>query len=405
MTTILSGAQVSPSGDPGPLPPAAVSADTGNIATLGSDNLILVPQQTIWYQRLRAFNALGNPTFECDARTAAIGTSAAGTFALDRWIRGGPGIVASAVQSPVASGNVITLPNTNFGITSKYLRVTLTTQKPTLAATDNLLIYQHVEGPRLRELINDVHSVSILCRGPANFSFGFWMRDSGGTYMLTLLCTLGAVANIWTLITLPNLAVWTPAGTYSLASGTLGYDCGVCLAAGSSQTTTANGVWLNNGGFFGALGQSNFAAQPANAIFDLAYIGHEPGPLATTPQDISFDDNLLACGRYWQKTWDYSMAIANVGNQSGMVRGSITGTQVQINPGATFPIRMAKDPTVTAYSPSTGAAGMVRAIGAGADKAATTSTNVGETGYVLNLSTALAAADSFQWHHVADTGW
>jgi hypothetical protein len=403
MTTILSGSQVSPSGDPGPLPPAAVSADTGNIATLGSDNLISVPQQTIWYQRLRSFNSLGNPTFEVDARTVGAGTSAGNTFALDRWIRAGA-LGVNVFQQPVATGNVIAVPNTNFGITSKYLRFTLTTQKPTLAAGDYIFIQQDVEGPRLRELINDVHSISILCRGPANLAFAVVVRDSTSAYSLCNLCTLGPNPNLWYLITLPNLAIWTPSGTFPLTPGNLGYYFIVCLASGSTFIPPANGSW-QSGNFIGAVGMSNFAAQPVNTIFDIAYVGHEPGALATTPQDLSFDDNLLACGRYWQKTWDYSMAIANVGNQSGMVRGSITGTQVQINPGATFPIRMAKVPTVTAYSPSTGAAGMVRAIGAGADKAATTSTNVGETGYVLNLSTALAAADSFQWHHVADTGW
>jgi hypothetical protein len=318
---------------------------------------------------------------------------------------GGGGLAASAVQIPVSVGNVVPVPNTNFGITSKYLRVTLTTQKPTLAATDSLIVYQFVEGPRLRELINDVHSSSILCRGPANFSFGLWLRDSSSTYTLNLLCTLGPVANQWTMITLPNIAIWTPSGTFPLTSGSVGYLWGICLAAGSSRTGTSNGVWLNSGGlWFGAVGQSNFAAQPVNTLFDLAYVGDEPGAICTTPQDLAFSDNLWACERYWQKTYDYATAVATVINP-GMVSGGAVGTQVQVRGGVSFRQRMAKEPTVTVYSPSaTVTANSVLQIGGG-NVAATATGNVGETGYAVNLSAAPAASANYQWHHVADTGW
>src|SRR5206468_2646259 len=65
----------------------------------------------IWSVRLHSFNALGNPNFEIDQRTAGAGVSAAvGTFALDRWQFTKTGtLVATAKQT---AGTVL-LPGTN----------------------------------------------------------------------------------------------------------------------------------------------------------------------------------------------------------------------------------------------------------------------------------------------------
>src|SRR4029077_8607673 len=61
-------------GPAGPAGPTAVSTDSGNLATLGSDSLLYLPpsavQPTIWSVRLRSFNAVGNPNFEVDQRNA-----------------------------------------------------------------------------------------------------------------------------------------------------------------------------------------------------------------------------------------------------------------------------------------------------------------------------------------------
>lgn len=47
-----------PQGDPGPAGPTAVSTDPGNLATLGGDSLIFVPDQT-WDGTQAQYNALG----------------------------------------------------------------------------------------------------------------------------------------------------------------------------------------------------------------------------------------------------------------------------------------------------------------------------------------------------------
>src|SRR6516165_446511 len=85
--TVPQGTQ-GPTGPTGP--PSGVSTDSGNIATLGSDAKILVPQSAITAMRLRSFNAIGNPNFEVDQRNCgnSVNFPAGGylkTFVNDRW--------------------------------------------------------------------------------------------------------------------------------------------------------------------------------------------------------------------------------------------------------------------------------------------------------------------------------
>src|SRR4249920_1872481 len=84
---VAAGKLITPGGAPGPIGPTAVSSDPGNIAVLGSDQLILVPQSTLWSQRLRSFNAIGNPNFEVDQRLAGgvVPPNGSLTFVCDRW--------------------------------------------------------------------------------------------------------------------------------------------------------------------------------------------------------------------------------------------------------------------------------------------------------------------------------
>ena len=100
---------------------------------------------------------------------------------------------------------------------------------------------------------------------------------------------------------MPNLPIWTPSGTYSLVPGTYGYAFQICLAGGSAMLVSANDAWVSSGGGvgFAARGQDNFASNPVNSTFDIAFIQHEPGSLCTTFQDKPFNQNLDECLRYY----------------------------------------------------------------------------------------------------------
>jgi hypothetical protein len=150
-------------------------------------------------------------------------------FILDRWSVGKAGTMALTCAQ-TASGTALVAPGTNFRISQKYLALTLTTQQASLGVSDHWDLIHYVEGPNLRELINDVHSLSLLVfSSVANLKFGISIRDNATTKSLTKLCSLGA-ASTWTLVQLNNLPVF-PAGNFSLAPGAVGYEIRICLAA------------------------------------------------------------------------------------------------------------------------------------------------------------------------------
>jgi hypothetical protein len=364
-------------------------------------------QQQIWSTRLRSFNSISNPTFEVDQRTAGSGTTiGTGGFALDRWVAGraaGTTMGGSVIQiGPTTIGNTV-IPGTNFQISSRILRFTLTTAQASLAAGDYAYIYQTVEGAAARELIADVSSVSIMCRSSvAPISFGLGLRDSPATKSLVKLCTI-PTANTWTLITLPNIPVF-PAGNFTMVSGSIGYTLSITLACGTTLTTPANDTW-QSGNYIGAVGQSNFGAQVVNSTMDFACVQHEPGSQCTTLIDKPFTQNLDECLRYYTKYTNYTAKFPDGVMQ--FTAGAVMGGSTSAYSNITFPKPMAKQPTVTVTNNTTTTGvvyipGIIASVGV-------TSISAYERG-VTALTLASAQGTSGQtpilacgWQ--ADTGW
>jgi len=402
-TVVPASSGVSPGGAQGLIGPVQVSADSGNIAQLGSDGLVLVPQSQITAVRLRSFNAVGNPNFEVDQRMCGTSTPnvGAGVIIQDRWA----GIKAGTL---VASGQqmtgLVTVPGTSFAISNNYLRTTITTAQASLGASDNLRLFQQVEGPALRELISDVTSLSLLVRSSvANLKFGVALQSPTGTvYSLVKLATIPS-ANTWTSIPLANLPIWSASATWPLTAGNLGYILTISLAAGSSVTTSANDVWVATSAY-GAIGQSNLAATNG-ATFDVACVQHEPGAAATQFMDLDFQTNLIQCSRFYTKSYFYTTkAGTSLGGPAG-VNGIVAAGN---HPAMHVPFKtiMAKTPTVTIYSPNTGAANNIYNYTAAADAAVAGTTGVSDCmfgGCFLSAPPGSAYWASFEY--VADTAW
>jgi len=361
------------------------------------------PEPKIWAVRLRSFNAVGNPTFEVDQRTVGtgIGYGVGTTFCMDRWQASKAG--ATGTATAVQTLGTTSVPGTSFAIGGWFLRTTVTATQATLAAGDILWLNQNIEGPPLRELINDVHSVSILCRSSvANLKFGLALRDGPTTRSLVKLCSLGA-ANTWTLITLPNIPIWAAGGGWTFASGQAGYQLSITLACGTTYTAAANDTW-QNANVVGAVGQSNFLAN-AGATFDLAYVGHESGAQCSTPMDCPFTQNYDDCLRYFQKSYDYGTAL-----------GTVTASGAQIIPqlstaglyGVRFFKPMAKAPTgVAIYNHANGATNTFQHTN-GSNYTVSSANAVGQTGWLststVTLPAVVAGAGGYV-HWIADTGW
>jgi hypothetical protein len=364
-------------------------------------------QPVIWSVRLRSFNAaIGNPTFEVDQRqvgTSLTIPSSGGNFmTVDRWNirKAGSGTLACSAQQ--GSGQFV-VPGTNFVISRALLRITLTAQQASLAATDGLQITQQIEGPMLRELIGDVTSLQLLVRCSSPIKFGVSLTDSANAYSLVKLATIPS-ANTFTLIPFPNLPLWTGSGTFPLTPGNVGYNFRICLCTGTTNMAPANDVWAS-GNYYGAVGQDSFNTFPVNTTFDLIFIQHQPGPLCETPIDCPFPDNLDASMRYFQKTNVYAEKPGSLSSAGAVVFYNPISTAVLLQT-IVFKKNMAKIPTMTAYSTATGAANTIRNATGAADITVNSFTAIGEgsLGGVITASSP-PANQNLQFHWTADTGW
>lgn len=362
---------------------------------------------TIYDVRLRSYNAIGNPNFEVDQiRVGASFAAGAGSVgALDRWNLNTVGTMRVSGQQFAATWpNNILLPGTNYNISRNGFRVTLTTAQASLGASDALHLLQTLEGPQFRELAFDVHSLSLMVRSSvAGLKFGVTIRDPGGTRSLTKLCTISS-ANTWQVITMPNLPVFPTAGNFSPNVGVVGAQISIVLAAGTTLTSPANDTW-QNGNFFGAVGQDNFASKPiTTSTFDVAFAQWEPSATCSQFIDLPFGRNFDECLRYYNRSYDLGVAagaVTNAGLKAYMNAVSTTAAVGILR----FPKPMAKIPTITLFNHATGAAGSVR-DGAAADHtgAAAASTQIGTDGFnTINYTTAYGPG-AIYFHYTADSG-
>jgi hypothetical protein len=369
--------------------------------TTSIGNALPSPDSEIWLVRLRSFNALGNPNFEIDQRN--VGTSlsnpATGTFIQDRWNHNKTGTMAVTLGRQAGT---ITVPGTSFNISQNFLRVTLNTAQGSLGTTDQLQLQQAVEGPFLRELFGDVHSVSLLVRSSvSNLKFSLALRDQAPTKSLVKLCTI-PTANVWTLIQLPNLPQMT-GGNFTMASGSTGYLLGICLAAGANFIAPAADTF-QAGNFFGAPGMSSFVGQAVNSTFDVAFVQHEPGPVCSTLMDKPFTQSLSECQRYFQKSYQYGTALGTVTNAGAAFIVGVGGQQPFCY--VPFKVTMGKAPTVVGYSGDTGAANNLRDRIAAVDKGISSTNGAADSGFGgFSVGTPNASATIYSFQYTADTAW
>jgi hypothetical protein len=372
----------------------------------GTNNCQAIAPQ-IWAVRLHSFNAVGNPNFGVTQRNVGASlTNPNSVFIEDRWAGAKTGTLTYTAQVVNSGFAGIVIPGTNFTIAKNYLRVTLTGQEVSLAAGDFLQLYSLIEGSNLLELVNDVHSLSLLVRSSvAGLSFGAALSDTGPiTKSLTKLCTIPS-ANTWTLISLPNMPIFPSTGNFSTAPGQPGYYLAIALAVGSTNMSPANNTW-QNGNFIGAVGQDNFASKPVSSTFDIAFCQHEPLSQCSTLMDCPFTQNLDFCKRYYQKSYAYPVAVATVAPQ--VMRGIYVGqSSTQVKSLVAFEREMAKNPTARIWNAS-GVANQMYIDGlsatAGITGPPTNNTLKVLSGMTLSVAGgANALPASFEYD--VDTGW
>ena len=426
-----------PTGNTGLAGPTVLSNDAGNLATRGSDGLLYSPvpatpplasssasglltqvsglstdfvdgtnncqdlvsalRPVIWNYRSRAYNAVGNPNFEIDARFCYSVTTPTAALAMDRWQWQQSGTMSVSTQCRNAS--IITPGNIPFNISAGGLVLTLETQLATLAAGNYAMVLQILDGAQWRELSGNVHSLSVLIYSTVAINFTVGVRDSTNSRSLLSLCSLPATT--WTLFTLPNLPVWDSGGTFSAVPGNPSYQIHLGFGAGSTYTTSTAGSWLS-GNWAAVAGTTNWLASPVNSQIFITFVQHEPGAECTQLIDLDFATNLTQCQRFFAKSIGYSGLIPTGGWKN--VGQHISGTAGRSN--IRFPVEMAKVPTVTLYDNTT-TANAVYLDGIGSIAVASLA-NVSPTGvqginYTASQTQPVGQSLLGQWK--ADTGW
>jgi hypothetical protein len=157
------------------------------------------------------------------------------------------------------------------------------------------------------------------------------------------------------------------------------------------------------GNFLGAPGMDNFYSKAINSTLQIGFVQHEPGPDASGLIDCPFTQNLDACLRYYAKSFPYATKPpfgANTGAQSAMP-GPVTFPRTSLR----WPKLMAKTPTVSLYSPNSGAVGTVFNDPAGTNISATPA-DISDAGMAsINTPSGVSTGQNCMFHWIADTGW
>lgn len=173
------------------------------------------------------------------------------------------------------------------------------------------------------------------------------------------------------------------------------------LHAGSSYTS---GTFDNTGTFATTLnanralsGQTSFF-DSTNRTFFLTGVQLETGDTATEFEHRSFAEELQACQRYYQKSYNYASAPGSNINTQHQQR--ITGQGIFFFERV-YPVRMRAQPTLTTYSNgSSGASGKMYNSSTSADINSTVASY--ENGHLVHNASSVSSGHNIGYHYTAD---
>lgn len=229
-------------------------------------------------------------------------------------------------------------------------------------------ICQRIEG-------TDIVPLGWGTAGAKDVTISFWHANTvAGTYCMTIRNSDLSMAYIveytqtagstweFTTVTIPGPTT----GTWLLTTG-IGLEVDFVAFGGSNYYGAAD-AWYSGAPTTGPLSTANQTNAPVGQGILISNVKLEIGDTATPFVHPDFHTELSKCQRRLCMSYDYGQFGAiSTGGSVRMFNGSTGFTTLNY----TYPVQMRTPPTVTAYSPQTGAAGVVR-IGGG-DVAATPS--------------------------------
>ena len=279
---------------------------------------------------------------------------------------------------------------------TRSLGVSVVTPDNVMAATSAYGINYVIEGYDWTYLAQNPFTVSFYVKSsvPGNYCVAFQNagQDQSYIYQYTIVS-----AGVWQKIVV-TVPASPSAGTWNYTNGA-GLAVFFCLGAGSNLQGAPN-TWLAANKLSTA-GQTNLMASNGNTFqFDKLKI--ETGINATAWLERSQADELKLCQRYFNKSYSQG---TNPGTATTL--GNLIFISAAAYPGGTpiisqtLPATMRTTPTVTIYSPGTGAPNNLYDIFAAADIAAS-ATYLGNSTYTVAPGAALGVSHINSWHYTAN---
>jgi len=194
-------------------------------------------------------------------------------------------------------------------------------------------------------------------------TLSFWVYSTRtGTYCVAFTNSGNDRAYIATY-TINQASTWeykTITVTFDFSGGTWNYTNGVGLkvwwmmACGSNYHATAN-AW-QSGAYLATSSQVNVMQSTSDA-FGVTGVQLEIGSAATQFEYRPYRHELALCQRYYEKSYDVTVAPGTIDVNGCIVHYVNSTTEIS---GAQFKVAKRAAPTVTVYSPATGASGMVK---------------------------------------------
>ena len=279
----------------------------------------------------------------------------------------------------------------------KSTKVLCTTADASPAAGDYVRLDQRIEGQNLQQLKKGTASAEQL-------TLSFWVKSNvTGTYIARFYENDNN-RNVSKSYTINSSATWEyktitfPADT----TGPLDNDNEASLilifmlGAGTDSTSgTLATTWQSFTAANVAPGQVNLASATSN-YWQVTGVQLEVGDTATPFEFKSFEDDLMECQRYYEKTYNHDVALGT--GSAGGWAGAVTPSTTSETFGATFKVTKRGTPTITLYNAISGASGAIYRASDAANVASSVA-YIGNNGFGLIYA---SSNNAFYYHYVAN---
>lgn len=331
-------------------------------------------------------NAIINGDFNIWQRGTSFTSVAAAAYTADRWQYGKNGAM---VHDITLSSDVPTVAQAG-RLFSNSLKIDCQTVDSSIGSTEYSMLSHNIEGFNFRPLAQRAITLSFWVKATKTGTYCVSFRNGGADRSYVAEYTINA-SNTWeykTITTLPSPA----SGTWDYTNSR-GLSVDFALATGSTFQTTKD-TW-QTGNFLGTANQVNACDSTSNDFF-ITGVQLEAGLVSTPFEYRTIQQELNLCERYFEKSYNLTIAPATI-SYAGERAFSNQNSQANICPIG-FKVKKRATPSVSLYSPNSGAQGKLWNGSADIDG---TPNGIGEDGLFVGPSYSTTLCNLF-FHFVAN---